>query len=144
MESKQPVTITVEVSIDAPVSVVWKHWTTPADIQLWNHASEDWHTTYAKNDLREGGRFLYRMEAKDGSFGFDFCGTYDQVIPARLIEYTLDDERKVRISFQNRGDSIRLIESFEAETLNPVELQQFGWQAILYNFKKYTEAVLAE
>ncbi len=144
MESKQPVFIAVEVSIDTPVSAVWKRWTTPADIQGWNHASDDWHTTYAENDLREGGRFLYRMEAKDGSFGFDFSGTYDQVIPNRLIEYTLDDERKVRISFQNSGDSIRVIETFEAETVNTVELQRFGWQAILDNFKKHTESALIE
>lgn len=137
-ETKQPVTITVEVSINAPVSVVWKRWTTPDDIQIWNHASEDWHTTYAENDLRENGRFLYRMEAKDGSFGFDFSGTYDQVIPDRLIEYTLDDERKVRISFRNRGDSISVIETFEAETVNTVELQKYGWQCILDNFKKHT------
>lgn len=144
METKQPVFIAVEVSIGAPVSAVWKNWTTSNDIQKWYYASDDWHTTYVENDLREGGRFLYRMEAKDGSFGFDFSGTYDQVIPNRLIEYTLDDERRVRISFQNSGDSIRVIETFEAETVNTVELQRFGWQAILDNFKKHTESALIE
>ena len=142
METKQPVFIAVEVSIAAPVSAVWKCWASPNDIKGWNQASDDWHTPYAENDLRAGGRFLYRMEAKDGSFGFDFSGTYDQVIPNRLIEYTLDDERKVRISFQNSGDNIRVTETFEAETVNTIELQQFGWQAILDNFKKYTESAV--
>ena len=144
METRQPVILTVAVTIDAPLSVVWKRWTTPADIRVWNHASDDWHTTKAENDLREGGSFLFRMEAKDGSFGFDFSGTYDEVIPNRLIEYTLADERKVRVAFQNRENKIKVIETFEAETVNPVELQQTGWQAILDNFKKHAETELRE
>jgi uncharacterized protein YndB with AHSA1/START domain len=142
METRQPVILTVAVTIDAPLSVVWKRWTTPADIRVWNTASDDWHTTKAENDLREGGSFLFRMEAKDGSFGFDFSGTYDEVIPNRLIEYTLADERKVRVAFQSREDKTKVIETFEAETVNPVELQQTGWQAILDNFKKYLETTL--
>jgi len=136
-EPKHPVFVEVTVTIDAPLSAVWKQWNTPADIEKWYNASDDWHTPHAENDLRVGGRFLYRMEAKDGSFGFDFGGTYDQVIPNRLIEYTLDDERKVRISFQNRENRIKVIETFEAESVNSVELQQAGWQAILDNFQKY-------
>lgn len=142
MEIRQPVILTVAVTIDAPLSVVWKRWTTPADIRVWNTASDDWHTTKVENDLCEGGSFLFRMEAKDGSFGFDFSGTYDEVIPNRLIEYTLADERKVRVAFQNREDKIKVIETFEAEAVNPVELQQTGWQAILDNFKKHVETTL--
>lgn len=140
MASSQPAILTVKTTIDAPLSVVWKCWTTPDDIKAWNSASDDWHTTRAENELRKGGRFLSRMEARDGSFGFDFSGTYSEVIPERLIEYTIDDGRKVRVSFQQTGKQICVIESFEAESTHPLDQQKAGWQAILDNFKKYTEA----
>ncbi len=132
-------TITVENTVNAPVEKVWALWTGPEHITQWNNASEDWHTTSATNDLRTGGQFSSRMEAKDGSFGFDFGGTYDEVKTNELIAYTLGDGRKVKITFAGTGDTTKVIETFEAETENPVELQRSGWQAILDNFKKYAE-----
>lgn len=134
--------LTVQTVIDAPVEVVWKNWTTPADIIKWNNASEDWHTTNAENDLRVGGKFKSRMEAKDGSEGFDFTGKYDSIKLNESIEYTLNDDRKVRINFSREGNKTRIVESFEAENTNSLELQQSGWQAILDNFKRYTESKL--
>lgn len=131
--------ITVEATIEVPVAKVWKCWVTPADIMKWNNASDDWHTTKAENDLRPGGKFLSRMEAKDESFGFDFWGIYDEVIQHHMITYTLGDGRKVKISFLDRGNSTLVTETFETETENTVELQRGGWQAILDNFKKYAE-----
>jgi uncharacterized protein YndB with AHSA1/START domain len=131
--------ITVEALINAPVATVWKCWTTPADIMNWNNASDDWHTTKAENDLRVGGRFLARMEAKDGSTGFDFTGIYDQIVPNHSIGYAIADGRKVRISFQSDGQLTKVTETFETETVYSKELQQAGWQSILNNFKKYVE-----
>ena len=131
--------ITVETLVNAPITKVWDFWTEPKHIINWNTASDDWHTPNATNDLRAGGRFNSRMEAKDGSFGFDFSGVYTNVQPMELIEYTLDDDRKVRILFTPHGENIMITETFDAEEENTVELQQFGWQCILNNFKKYTE-----
>lgn len=131
--------ITVTTIVDAPIEKVWKTWTTPQDIMQWNNASPDWHTPRAENDLRKGGSFSARMEAKDGSFGFDFGGTYDDVIENQLIEYTLEDDRKVIINFTKIGHQTEVEETFEAESENSIELQRNGWQAILDNFKKYTE-----
>jgi len=131
--------ITVQAIIDAPIEMVWKNWTTPTDIINWNSASEDWHTTKAENDLRIGGKFFSRMEAKGGSEGFDFVGVYDNVKTNELIEYTLGDDRKVKISFTSESGKTKVIETFEAENENSLELQFGGWQAILDNFKKYTE-----
>ena len=139
MAQQEKIEITVIATINAPVAKAWKTWTNPVDVMQWNNASDDWHTSHAENDLRAGGKFLYRMEAKDGSFGFDFEGRYDIVLEHELIEYRLADERKVKISFFKDGNSTRVTESFEAETENSIELQQAGWQAILNNFKKYTE-----
>lgn len=133
-------TITVEATVNAPVEKVWELWTKPEHITKWNNASDDWHTPYAENDLRVGGRFSSRMEARDGSFAFDFGGVYDEVKTNEYIAYTLDDGRKVKISFQANGGATKVTESFEAEDTNPIEMQQGGWQAILDNFKKYTEA----
>jgi uncharacterized protein YndB with AHSA1/START domain len=144
METNPNTTITVEVMVAVPVATAWKVWTTPEDIRNWNHASDDWHTTHAENDLQTGGRFLSRMEAKDGSFGFDFWGIYDKIIHEKLIEYTLGDNRKVKITFTEQFGSTKLVESFEAESKNSLELQQFGWQAILDNFKKYAESTKEE
>ncbi|MCW3114617.1 MAG: polyketide cyclase [Segetibacter sp.] len=136
----QSETITVENTVDAPVEKVWDYWTGPKHIERWNNANDDWHTPHAENDLRVGGKFSARMEAKDGSFGFDFGGVYDVVKENEYIEYTLGDDRKVKISFSSEGDKTKVVETFEAEKTNSIELQKFGWQAILDNFKKYTEA----
>ncbi len=133
------VKITVQVSVKATKEKVWKVWTTPSNIINWNTASEDWHTTKAENDLKVGGKFLYRMEAKDGSFGFDFGGVYYAVKTNELIAYTMDDGRTSIITFEQKGNETTIIQTFEAETENPIELQQNGWQAIMDNFKKYIE-----
>jgi uncharacterized protein YndB with AHSA1/START domain len=142
MEADKKPKITVEVLVSVPRATAWKTWTTTEDILQWNHASDDWHTTRAENDLSAGGSFLYRMEAKDGSFGFDFYGTYDNIVPEQLIEITLGDERKVQVHFLEDGSYTKIRETFEAESENPLELQQFGWQAILNNFKKVAESGL--
>jgi uncharacterized protein YndB with AHSA1/START domain len=132
--------ITVSATINAPVEKVWKLWTTPEDIMQWNNASEDWHTPKAENDLRVGGTFTSRMEAKDGSFGFDFGGVYDVVDTHKRIAYTLGDDRKVEVAFTAQGNTTQVDETFEAESTHSLEMQQGGWQAILNNFKKYAEA----
>ena len=132
--------ITVEAIINAPVERVWKLWSLPEHITKWNNASDDWHTPFAENDLRTGGKFLTRMEAKDGSFGFDFEGIYDDVVKHELITYSLADGRKIEVTFLEKGSETLVMETFDAETENPVEMQQGGWQAILDNFKKYAEA----
>jgi uncharacterized protein YndB with AHSA1/START domain len=132
--------ITLETIVQAPVARVWKFWTNPEDILCWNHASDDWHTTRAENDLKPGGKFLSRMEAKDGSFGFDFWGVYDQVVENQLLASTLGDGRKLTVSFEPQGDKTKIVESFEAESVNSVDLQRVGWQTILNNFKKYIES----
>lgn len=129
----------VETTINAPVDKVWEYWTKPEHITRWNNASDDWHTPRAENDLRTGGSFTSRMEAKDGSMGFDFGGVYDEVISNEYIAYTLGDGRKVKINFSVQGKQTKVTESFEAESTNPAEMQQGGWQAILNNFKQYTE-----
>ena len=139
METSQKTSVTVETTINAPVEKVWKIWTTPSDIQKWNSASVDWHTPYAENDLRAGGSFMSRMEAKDGSFGFDFGGVYDEVVPNEKIAYTMSDGRRVEVTFVEMGETTKVIETFDAETENPVEMQKNGWQAIMDSFKKYTE-----
>lgn len=136
MNKKQ--VITIKAIVNAPVEKVWKSWTEPEHIKRWNAASADWHTTKAENDLRVGGAFLYRMEAKDGSFGFDFSGIYQVVELYKAIAYTLGD-RAVRIIFEDLGDKTEVTESFEAESTNPIEMQEAGWQSILNNFKSYTE-----
>jgi len=140
MNSTNKTSITVEATVLAPVEKVWKLWTGPEHITKWNNASDDWHTPSATNDLRVGGKFSSRMEAKDGSFGFDFGGTYTTVKVNELIAYTLGDERKVEIKFSPNGNGTKVTETFEAEGTNPVEMQRDGWQAILNNFKKYVES----
>jgi uncharacterized protein YndB with AHSA1/START domain len=132
--------ITVEATISAPVERVWKLWTSPEHITKWNNASDDWHTPRAENDLRTGGRFVSRMEAKDGSAGFDFGGVYDDVKTNHLIAYTMDDGRKVRTNFNGNNYVTEVSVNFEAEAMNPIEMQRGGWQAILNNFKKYVES----
>lgn len=132
--------ITVQTSVNAPIEKVWKYFTSPEHITKWNFAADTWHTPKAENDLRVGGKFNYRMEAKDGSFGFDFWGIYNEIITNQRIAFTMGDDRKAEINFINNGNETTLMETFEAETENPVELQQSGWQAILDNFKKHVEA----
>lgn len=122
----EPAKISIQAVIHAPVEKVWQYWNEPDHITKWNHASDDWHSPYAENDLRAGGRFLFRMEAKDGSFGFDFSGTYDEVVSHERISYTLDDGRKVQITFQSQNGKTEVIETFEAETTHPAELQKQG------------------
>lgn len=131
--------LTVTTTVNAPVSKAWDYWTTPEHIMQWNSASPEWHTPSATNDLRTGGSFTSRMEARDGSMGFDFGGVYDLVEDQRYIEYTMGDGRKVKITFTAEGDQTTIVESFDAETQNSLELQQSGWQAIMDNFKNYTE-----
>jgi uncharacterized protein YndB with AHSA1/START domain len=134
-----PATITVKNLVHAPVEKVWALWSEPQHITQWNHASADWHTPTAKNDLMAGGHFTYRMEARDGSMGFDFGGIYDEVKPFERIAYTMSDGRKVKIDFTKQGNKTNVAESFEAENTNSLELQRSGWQSILDNFKKYAE-----
>lgn len=140
METSDKAVITVETLVKVPVEKTWIFWTSPEHITKWNTASDDWHTTSAENDLRVDGIFNFRMEAKDGSFGFDFSGRYDEIKINESIIYTLDDGRKVKIIFKNLGKETNIKERFEAEDQNPVDLQQTGWQAILDNFKKYAES----
>ena len=140
METQTKTNITVEVTVNAPVEKVWKHFTSPESITRWNNASDDWHTARAENDLRPGGKFNYRMEAKDGSLGFDFWGIYDSVVVNKFISYTMGDTRKCEVTFKSEGNTTRVSETFEAETENSIELQRGGWQAILDNFKRYAES----
>lgn len=140
MEAAAKTVITVQNTVNAPVSKVWVYWSNPEHITKWATASDDWHTPWANNDLRVGGSFASRMEAKDGSFGFEFGGIYDVVKENEAIEYTLGDGRKVQVHFTSKGDTTKIVQSFEAETENPEEMQRGGWQAILDNFKKYTES----
>jgi Uncharacterized conserved protein len=132
--------ITVKAVVNAPVAEVWDCWITPEDIICWNNASNDWHTPRAEVDLRKGGRFLSRMEAKDGSFGFDFGGTYTQVELHKRIDYTMDDKRTVSVTFESQGNETLVSETFDPEGTNSLEMQQAGWQAILDNFKKYVDS----
>lgn len=140
LSETDPVNITVQTLVNAPIEKAWKNWTIPEHITKWNNASDDWHTPSATNDLRVGGKFTSRMEAKDGSMGFDFWGVYDDIKNNELIAYTMGDGRKAKIVFTNEGDATKITETFEAESENSVELQRGGWQAILDNFKKYTES----
>ncbi|TGD56706.1 SRPBCC family protein [Flavobacterium humi] len=139
MTTTEKTPITVVATINATVEKVWTFWTSPQHITQWNNASDDWHTPKAENDLRKGGNFSTRMEAKDGSFGFDFEGVYTDIKLNELIAYTMGDGRKVHILFESDGNRTTVTETFEAEDTNPVEMQRGGWQAILDNFKKYTE-----
>lgn len=139
MTTTDKTSITVETNINGPIEKIWKIWTEPMHIKQWNNASEDWHTTETENDLQIGKKFRSRMEAKDGSAGFDFEGVYEDIKNHELIAYTLSDGRKVKVVFNSDGNSTKITESFEAENTNPIEMQQNGWQAILDNFKQYVE-----
>jgi uncharacterized protein YndB with AHSA1/START domain len=140
MDTKEKTVITIENTINAPVEKVWEYWSKPEHITKWNAASDDWHSPRSENDLRPGGKFSTRMEAKDGSVGFDFAGVYDEVKRNEYIEYTMGDGRKVKNRFTPQGDKTKVVVNFDAETQNSEELQRGGWQAILDNFKKYVES----
>lgn len=131
--------ITVKTNVNTSIEKAWETWTKPEHVVNWNNASEDWHTPSAKNDLKVGGEFCYTMAAKDGSVSFDFKGIYTVVDAYKRIAYTLEDNRKVDILFENDNNQTIITETFEAETMNSIELQQMGWQAILDNYKHYTE-----
>jgi uncharacterized protein YndB with AHSA1/START domain len=133
------VKITVETAVKADLNKVWGAWNNPEDIKRWNAASDDWHTTGASVELREGGKFSARMEAKDGSEGFDFEGTYTRVVPRKLIEYRMDDGRQVTVEFSEQPGRVLVRETFDAETQNAPEMQRQGWQAILDNFARHVE-----
>jgi len=132
--------ITIETTVNAPIEKVWAAWTNPEHIVQWNFASEDWQCPKAEIDLSMGGKFVYRMEARDGSMGFNFGGTFTAIEPNRKIEYALDDERKVAICFVESRSNVNVVQTFEAEDERSGEQQRQGWQSILNNFKKYVEA----
>jgi len=140
MNSEDKKMITVQTEIAAPIETVWKFWTSVEDIVNWNNASDDWHTPRAENDLQEGGIFNFRMESKDGTMGFDFEGVYEKVIVNEYIGYVTGDCRRVSVAFTHSDKRTKVVETFETESTNPIELQRQGWQSILDNFKKYTEA----
>jgi uncharacterized protein YndB with AHSA1/START domain len=132
--------ISIETLVAASLSQVWDAWNNPEDIMQWNTAQEDWHTTKSTVDLREGGKFTSRMEAKDGSFGFDFEGTYTRVVPNQFIQFRMSDGREVTIEFEEREGGVHIKETFDAETENAPDMQRKGWQSILDNFRRHVEA----
>lgn len=132
--------ITVETTVEATLAEVWDSWNDPEDIKRWNSASDDWHTTRSTVDLREGGKFLSRMEARDGSTGFDFEGTYTRIVPHQIIEYRLSDGREVKVEFVERPDEVVVRTTLDADSEHPPEIQRQGWQAISDNFSRYVEA----
>lgn len=134
-----PQRVQIETTVKAPLAEVWRAYSSPEDIKQWNTASPDWHTPSSTVDLREGGSFSSRMEAKDGSMGFDFAGTYTKVVDKKLIEYAFGD-RTARVEFSEGPDGVTVKVGFDAETQNPVEMQRAGWQSILDSFKKHVEA----
>ncbi|MCB9208545.1 MAG: SRPBCC domain-containing protein [Ignavibacteriales bacterium] len=131
--------IEIESTIIADIKKVWDYWTEPEHITKWNFALDEWHCPSAENDLRVGAKFSWRMEAKDGSFGFDFWGIYDEINQNKKIAYTLGDGRKAVTTFEDLGDKTKVKTLFDPENQNPVEMQKGGWQAILNNFKKHVE-----
>ena len=133
--------VTIQATVNTSPEKVWIYWTSPEHIVNWNSASDDWHCPSAKNDLREGGRFSYRMESRDGRQGFDFSGTYDEIKPNQRIHYTLDDGRRVLTTFREKDGKTDIVSVFEAENTFPVEVQKDGWQAILDAFKNYVEGM---
>ncbi len=133
-------TITIETTVTVPVERAWETWTRPEHIIGWAHAGNDWHCPRAENEVRQGGRFLTRMESVDGKVGFDFTGTYTEVVPLSLIAYTMDDKRTATVAFERlNGNETKVVETFETEMENSEERQREGWQSILNNYKKYTE-----
>jgi uncharacterized protein YndB with AHSA1/START domain len=132
--------VTVETTVNAPIEKAWKCWTEPACVTQWNHADDSWHSPKGTNDLREGGTFSYRMEAKDQSAGFDFGGTYTKVVAKKQIDFAMSDGRTVSITFDEKEGKTHITETFDAESENPVEMQRGGWQSILDNYTKHAES----
>jgi uncharacterized protein YndB with AHSA1/START domain len=139
METKEKKAITIKATVNAPVEKVWKYWSASEHITKWCQASDDWHAPYAENDLQTGGKFKTTMAAKDRSMSFDFEGVYSNVKENKEITYSMSDGRKVSITFEADGNKTHITETFDPEDSNPIEMQRDGWQAILDNFKKYTE-----
>lgn len=133
--------ITVEITVNKDLDFVWNSWTQPDHIFKWNHASDDWHTVRALNELKVGGKFFYRMEAKDGSFGFDFESNYELVNEKQELTYIMSDGRRATTIFQSKETETKVTTTFDPENENPIELQKAGWQAILNNFKTYAESI---
>jgi len=140
MKSEEKTVISVQVVVNKPIEMVWNSWTMPEHIINWNFASDDWFCPQADNSLAVGDKFSYRMESKDGEMGFDFWGVYNQIIKNEIIDCTLGDGRRLHITFSEVDNQTTINEKFEAENENSIELQKTGWQAILDNFKKYTES----
>ncbi|HEX8562680.1 MAG TPA: SRPBCC family protein [Flavobacterium sp.] len=136
METNQ---LTVTATVNSDIETVWKLWTTPEHIKNWNFAIDSWHCPYAENDLRPGGTFKSTMASKDGAIRFDFEGTYSEIVAKERISYSMSDGRQCTVTFDETGNGITVTETFDAETTNPLEMQQQGWQAILNNFKSYVE-----
>ncbi len=132
--------INIEVTVNSSIDKVWETWVTPEHIKIWNSASDDWHTTMAEVELKVGGGFLSRMEAKDSSVGFDFKGVYQKIVPKKLIEYSLEDGREVIVTFEAVENGVKVTETFDAEMENSIEAQKKGWLLILKNFAKYVES----
>ncbi|HVK97326.1 MAG TPA: SRPBCC domain-containing protein, partial [Flavisolibacter sp.] len=139
MESAEKTKLTVNTLVDAPVEKAWNYFTTPMHILHWYAASDEWHTSKAENDLQVGGRFMFRMEARDGSFGFDYSGEYIKVVPQEELQFKLDDDRLVKVTFTATENGTKVLEDFEAENTFSADMQLTGWQAILDNFKKHVE-----
>ncbi|WP_264210692.1 SRPBCC family protein [Leisingera thetidis] len=131
--------ITIGTTIDAPIDRVWQAYTTPADITRWNFASDDWCCPSAEADLKLGGKYKARMEAKDGSFGFEFEAVYEELAPNKALTLAMTDGRKARTTFASAGGKTKVATTFDAEEQNPLEMQRDGWQAILNNFRAYLE-----
>jgi uncharacterized protein YndB with AHSA1/START domain len=141
METSTKTTVSIDATINASVEKVWQNWTSTNAITKWNSASPDWHTTKAEHQLQPGGKFSYRMEARDGTFGFDFSGVFDVVKPNEYLESTLDDGRKVKTALIRKGNETHLSQTFEAEETNPADMQREGWQNVLNSFKNYVETL---
>jgi len=140
MENVKDKVITVETTVKAPIANIWSYWTEPKHITKWCFASDDWHAPHAENDLHVKGKFKTTMAAKDGSAGFDFTGVYTRIEKYKAIEYVIPDGRKVKIYFSDLGNQTKVVESFDPENENPLEMQKGGWQSILDNFRIYSES----
>lgn len=133
--------ITITTTVKADIQKAWNSWTQPEHITQWNHASDDWHCPKAANDLRAGGTFSATMASRDGKMSFDFAGVYDEVVPQKKLAYHMGDGRKVAVAFEEKNGHTTITETFDAENQNPIEMQRAGWQAILDNYRKHTEAL---
>ncbi len=142
MEKSKFTKITISTSVHVPLTLAFQVWTSPQHVMQWNHASDDWHCPSATNDLRVGGKFVYRMAAKDASFEFDFVGTYTDVVTEERISYIMEDGREVTTTFQSIDGGTKVTTVFDAENENPLDMQLTGWQAILNNFRDHAEKLI--